>query len=101
MPEVEKGFGSSLNHKKARVIEKAMDFEPLISVATPISNEWEIGEGIFQMYNTLHVFFDQFALSCDYVLKDEKLIESLRNEKFDLGLTELFGQFLHCNSFID
>jgi|EndMetStandDraft_8_1072994.scaffolds.fasta_scaffold1755227_1 hypothetical protein len=51
MPEVEKGFGSALNHKKARVVERPMDFEPLISIDSPLTNEWVVREDIAASWN--------------------------------------------------
>jgi hypothetical protein len=44
------------------------------------------------IFQVLTKVFDHFALSCDHQLGDEKLIEQLRRENFDLGLTEVFGK---------
>ncbi|KAI6184797.1 Proliferating cell nuclear antigen [Aphelenchoides bicaudatus] len=89
MPEAEKNFGSALNHKRARVIERPMDFEPLISISTPFENEWEVSENLLLMWSTMKLVSEQIVLTCKHQIQDDKLIELLRKEKFDVGMSEL------------
>ncbi|KAI6193635.1 UDP-glucuronosyltransferase [Aphelenchoides besseyi] len=90
-PEISKDFGSTYNHKKARVIEWEVPFEPKVSVDNLNQNEWEMGASMSEIMGEIARIFKHFGKACDYQLRDEKLMATLRAEKFDLGrLSEFF-----------
>ncbi|KAI6221638.1 Glucuronosyltransferase [Aphelenchoides besseyi] len=89
-PEISKDFGSTYNHKTARVIEWEVPFEPKVSVDNLNQNEWEMGSSMSEIMGEISRIFKHFGKACDYQLRDEKLMERLRAEKFDLGLSEFF-----------
>ncbi|KAI6184721.1 Glucuronosyltransferase [Aphelenchoides bicaudatus] len=91
MPDMGKNFGASLNNKRARIIERPLGFEPeVIMSRLGLTNEWQMGDGLFEMWSTIKSLFQHFVRSCDHQLCDEALMEQLRKEKFDLGITEFF-----------
>ncbi|CAD5228143.1 unnamed protein product [Bursaphelenchus xylophilus] len=82
-PELKPGH----THKSIRLITRDLDYK----FENPTKNFWvEEFTGFFNTLDMMKLIGSKFRGTCEYQLKDEGLMEELRNEKFDVGLSETF-----------
>ncbi|CAD5214224.1 unnamed protein product [Bursaphelenchus xylophilus] len=84
-----------LNGTKARVIAVKKKFETPLSPEMMRSNSWTMGnDGIVQTiaqgYKMMKLFGDGNTKLCRQILGDDEIIETLKSEKFDIGLIQIF-----------
>uniref|UniRef100_A0A0K0E4D1 glucuronosyltransferase n=1 Tax=Strongyloides stercoralis TaxID=6248 RepID=A0A0K0E4D1_STRER len=83
--------------KVAKEIEPDYKSEELYkqaeSNAALMKNSWthRNTENPFDIVNELHGLTKSLTLACEYIIENSKLIEDLTNEKFDLGIIEIFA----------
>ncbi|KAI6184876.1 UDP-glucuronosyltransferase [Aphelenchoides bicaudatus] len=93
MPELDNTFGNASNHKKARIIERKCDFfdpEQASAINGLKVGAWTQDPSISTLIKSLSKLGSFFKTSCMHQLADEKVMQQLREERFDLGFSEFF-----------
>ncbi|KAI6221683.1 UDP-glucuronosyltransferase [Aphelenchoides besseyi] len=77
--------------KLSRVLTRKRGYQSDFRVEDSHRDAWLLNhQSYFVGAQLFAALGDEFQLACEDQLKDEKLIKTLRNENFDLGLTESF-----------
>uniref|UniRef100_A0A915AZM7 glucuronosyltransferase n=1 Tax=Parascaris univalens TaxID=6257 RepID=A0A915AZM7_PARUN len=78
--------------KLARVIERPLENKLPYDVSDVLPGTWtEDGRGLVQVFTVMIGMAGNIKPHCDMQLADKKLMDRLREEKFDLGITEVFN----------
>ncbi|KHN88811.1 Putative UDP-glucuronosyltransferase ugt-55 [Toxocara canis] len=78
--------------KRARILERPLDYKLPYTMGELLSDAWtEDGGGIFQIFKVMIGAISNIKLHCDMQLADKKLMDKLREERFDVGITETFN----------
>ncbi|CAD5227796.1 unnamed protein product [Bursaphelenchus okinawaensis] len=79
------------NKRKGRLLEWKGE-KMLMAKDTTFSNAWLKDDSFWGMFNitTMLAYSDKFGQLCDAQMADSKLMDQLKSENFDLGLSENF-----------
>uniref|UniRef100_F1L2U8 glucuronosyltransferase n=1 Tax=Ascaris suum TaxID=6253 RepID=F1L2U8_ASCSU len=78
--------------KLARIIERPLEHKLPYDVDDVLPGTWtEDGRGLVQVFKVTIGMASNIKPHCDMQLADKKLMDRLREEKFDLGITETFN----------
>uniref|UniRef100_A0A915B6U5 glucuronosyltransferase n=1 Tax=Parascaris univalens TaxID=6257 RepID=A0A915B6U5_PARUN len=78
--------------KKCRTILKARDFDMPYKVDAILADFWrKSAASMKEILSIARVYQRSMSLLCESHLKDKETIKKLSNEKFDLGIAELFN----------
>ncbi|KAI6178950.1 UDP-glucuronosyltransferase [Aphelenchoides besseyi] len=93
MPSLDNHFGDSLHHKRSRVITRESDFMEKtkdLRMRRMEQDAWDDEATAFALMENLSNLGDVYRIHCEHQLNDTKLLDQLREENFDIAMTEFF-----------
>uniref|UniRef100_A0AC34FJV9 Glucuronosyltransferase n=1 Tax=Panagrolaimus sp. ES5 TaxID=591445 RepID=A0AC34FJV9_9BILA len=75
-------------NSKVQILTRASELD--LKLPDFVEQIWTAGESIYESEKVMNELHEMFGKNCKNQLKDTTLMEKLKNEKFDLGIAELF-----------